>query len=187
MADQFFHRLEKLGFFKYSTANEVEFFIQSFSKSGWLAAIYGNTRRLFPGDEEELSEGGVVKFIRTMEPFLAKQGVFITQLADHFVEEDPGYSISVNGKKILVYGPAEMDSANIWALAKARTFALVNELLLQAKSKERLFAMHGGNELFGFFLTPELKKEICKQENILPRDRAYVPTEEPPWFGQEHD
>jgi hypothetical protein len=49
----------------------------------------------------------------------------------------------------------------------------------------RLYALDGGNELSGIFLTAA---QAERARRALPRktDWPYLPTSEPPWFGMLH-
>jgi hypothetical protein len=62
-------------------------------------------------------------------------------------------------------------------------FTIVNDQL--ARSHYRFYAINGGNDLFGVFLTPTLAEAAQK---TLPNksDWPYLPKDEPPWFGQYH-
>ena len=145
----FVDRLDQLGFFKYIDSAQRED-----AKRQGAAAIYGETGRLFHADAESLAEGGVGDFLREMEPFLRKQGVTISQIEDQFRDYD--YSVTINGMDYIIYSADELELhgqrvVSIWGLATVRSFAIVNELLANAESNERLYAVNGGNDLFGFF------------------------------------
>lgn len=189
MDSTFVDRLDQLGFFKYATSAQREDAKRQFKDIG-SAAIYEETGRLFRADAESLAEDGVGDFLREIEPFLRKQGVTISQIEDQFHDSD--YSVTVNGVDYLIYNADELkldqqNLASIWGLAMVRSFAIVNELLANAKSDEQLYAVNGGNDLFGIFLTPELRDAVCNLPGLTLQDRPYVPKEEHSWYGQEHD
>ncbi len=189
MDPAFVDRLDRLGFFEYVSGTERDAAKRDLQNIGW-AAVYGETGRLFPADAEALAEGGIGEFLREIQPFLASQGVTIKQIEDHFGED--GYSVSVNGKDHVIYDANELqrDEAQLgwtWGLATVRGFAIVNELLADTESNERLYAVNAGNDLFGFFLTPQLRDAVCDHPDATPRDRPYVPKDDHPWYGQEHD
>lgn len=184
---EFADRLESLGFFRYAPPTAMASLKHDFRESGWTA-VFGETGRLFNADAEDLAEGGVGEFLREIEPFLIGQGISLNQVEDEFSER--GYWITVNGKPYTIYDTDELQRSDeqlglFWGLSSARAFAIVNGLLEAAGSEERLYAVNGGNDLFGFFLTPALRETICGYLGVKPRDRPYVPTEEYPWFGQE--
>jgi hypothetical protein len=185
----FVKRLEELGFFKYVGENACDAAQVEFQDIGW-AAIYGETGQMFPADAESLAEGGIGEFIRDIEPFLTSQGITVNEVTDHFDEN--GYSVTVNGREYLIYDADELkrDEAQpglIWGLATVRAFALINGLLADASSNEQLYAVNGGNDLFSIFLSSVLRAFICEHPDASPRDRPYLPREEHPWYGQEHE
>jgi hypothetical protein len=189
MDPAFGDRLEHLGFFKYLCDTERDAAKGEFRTAGW-AAVYGETGRMFPADAESLAEGGIDEFLREIEPFLGRQGVTINQLEEHIDEN--GYTVSLNEVEHVIYNVEELKRdrerlVSIWGLATARGFALVNKLLADSGSDERLYAVNGGNDLFGIFLSPELRAAVCEHPDATLSDRPYVPNEEHPWYGQEHD
>jgi hypothetical protein len=145
---------------------------------------------MFHADAEELAEGGIGEFLREIERFLAHQGVELEQLEDW--ADENGYVLSLNGNNHTIYDTEDLRRdeqrvVSIWGLATARAFALINALLTDAGSAERLYAVNGGNDLFGFFLSPQLRAAICDHPDTKPLDRPYIPNEEHPTYGQEHD
>jgi hypothetical protein len=189
MESEFIDRLDRLGFFKYLSDTERDAAKGEFHSDGW-AAIFGETGRMFRADAESLVEGGICEFVREIEPFLARQGVTINQLKDDI--DESGYTVSVNKKEHVIYDAAELKRdqkqlVSIWGLATARGFAIINEMLTNSGSDERLYAVNGGNDLFGIFLSPELREAVCDHPDATLSDRPYIPNAEHPWYGQEHD
>jgi hypothetical protein len=70
-----------------------------------------------------------------------------------------------------------------WGRATHALFAIVNNQL--AKSEYGFYAINGGNDLGGMFLTPS---ECEEARQPLPRkgDWPYLPTDEHPWYGECH-
>jgi hypothetical protein len=187
---EFADRLEVLGFFRYAPVEAVAALKQDFEESRWKA-IFGQTGRLFHADAEDLAEGGVGDFLRKIEPFLNANGIALTHVEDDVSEQ--GYSVTVNGTRTRIFDTDELHQREtqkqpglIWGLSGARAFAIVNGLLEEAGSEERLYAVNGGNDLFGFFLTQALREAICCYPGIKPGARPYLDTDEYSWFGQEH-
>ena len=62
-------------------------------------------------------------------------------------------------------------------------FTIVNDQL--ANSQYRFYAINGGNDLGGMFLTPS---QAAAAQQALPTrtDWPYFPKDEPDWFGQYH-
>ncbi len=186
---EFADHLEVLGFFRYAPSESVAAFKRGFQESSWTA-VFGETGRLFDADAEHLTEGGVGDFLRRLEPFLKGQGISLNQVEDDVSEE--GYSVTVNGGRYKIYNTDEIQRSErqpglLWGLSSARAFATVNRLLEGAGAEERLYAVNGGNDLFGFFLTPVLREAICRYPTVKPGGKPYLPTEEYPWFGEEHE
>jgi hypothetical protein len=187
---EFADRLEVLDFFRYAPAEAVAALKQEFQESRW-AAVFGETGRLFHADAEDLTEGGVGDFLRQIEPFLKAQGISLNHVEDDVSEQ--GYCVKVNGRRYKLYDTDELHKRErekqlglLWGLSGARAFAIVNGLLEEAGSEERLYAVNGGNDLFGFFLTAALREAICRYPGVKPANRPYLHTDEYPWFGQEH-
>jgi hypothetical protein len=53
-----------------------------------------------------------------------------------------------------------------------------------AQTPYRLFAINGGNDLGGMFLTVD-EAETAKK-SLAKRAWPYLPVAEPPWYGQYH-
>jgi hypothetical protein len=141
--------------------------------------------RFFHADAEELAEGGVVDFLKKVQPFLRHLGVALTSLDQTY--DESSYTVSVNGKLYLIWNAAELQEIGIRGIATVRTFSIVNELIEKAGSLERLYALYGDNDLHGLFLTPDLKELICRDSGWSRRDWPYLPIMgDDGWFGQPH-
>jgi hypothetical protein len=99
-------------------------------------------------------------------------------------DDTPRYSVRCGTRDYAIYG-AEQDeeNGNSWGRATFAFFSLVNDQL--ADSEYRFFAINGGNDLGGMFLTPAQARAA---HDTLPnrKDWPYLPTDEPPWYGQYH-
>src|SRR5204863_2266350 len=98
--------------------------------------------------------------------------------------DSPRYSVRCGDNEYAIYGP-ELDEAdgNSWGRATFAFFRIVNERL--ARSEYRFYAINGGNDLGGMFLTPA--QSLVSRESLpRPQDWPYVPTNESPWYGQHH-
>jgi hypothetical protein len=135
-------------------------------------------------DAEDLAETGIRKAYERLLPELRK---YVPQPApvEEIIDNDtPRYSVRCGSKEYAIYGP-ELDEAddNSWGHATFAFFHLVNGQL--AGSEYRLYAINGGNELGGMFLTPA-QARAAQDWLPKPRDWPYLPTDEPPWYGQYH-
>jgi hypothetical protein len=191
MSNLFVSELEGLGYFKGLTGEKAQNLKRDFESNGWLA-IFSDSHRLFMADAEDLAEGGIGQFIQNVEPFLATQGVKLPAIEDDISPD--GYTVIVDGVAHEIYDAEELerDSSKdqgglIWGLSMARGFSIIDRLLASAGSKERPYAVNGGNDLFVLFLTPELHRTIMRHPDATRCDGPYVPTEVYPSFGQPED
>ena len=145
------NQLERLGLFKYSDPSSVPELKSEIVRLGIPGFFEEDGKgRAFLADAESLAEGGVATFLDQIGPFLRNQGVRIDSLAEDFGEQ---YAIKINGRSHILYSAQELREKEIWGLTPARTFAIVNGLLDQAGSPERLYTVNGGNDLLAVFLT----------------------------------
>ncbi len=86
-------------------------------------------------------------------------------------------------KEFVIFRPEQEDQGNSWGLATFAFFRIVNDQL--ERSEYRFYAINGGNDLGGMFLTPA-QAQAARQALPNKRDWPYVPTQEPPWFGMCH-
>jgi hypothetical protein len=133
-------------------------------------------------DAEDLAEQGILEAYQQIAPRLAEYGV----AAGPVIENDDSlanhYSVDFDGHRYVVYGPGvAVESAR--GLAAHALFDIVNRQL--ASTDVRFYAINGGNDLFGIFMTPE---QAERARHALPRmsDWPYLPVPEPPWFGMFH-
>jgi hypothetical protein len=135
-------------------------------------------------DAESLAEGGISEAYESLLPKLRQ---FVARPAS--IEEDiddgaPSYTVRCGGSEFAIYGPELVDEeGESWGRATYAFFAIVNDQL--AGSEHRFFAINGGNDLGGMFLTQAAAEAARKQ---LPRknDWPYLPNDQHPWYGQHH-
>ena len=188
MNTPFVSKLEELGYFTGLSTGVAQALKQEFDRRGWLA-IFNRSHRLFHADAEALAEGGVGTFLRKVLPFLAAQGVTLPAIEDD--TSDDSYIVRVGTVAYQMYDAAEFerdssgeDLGLMWGLASVRGFGIINELLAAAGSRERAYAINGGNELILMFLTSELHRVIMDHPDASRHGGPYIMTEESPWFGQ---
>jgi hypothetical protein len=187
MIEKLLADLGSLGFFKYLSSKQAEALKRKFHEMGWIA-VFGNSGRYSIGDDEALAEGGVTRFLAQLGDFLRRQGVYLDAMQD--IQDTHGYRVTACARYWTVYTAEELRRSEkqtglLWGLSSARTFALVNSLLEEARSLERLYCLHGGNDMSAIFLTTDLLRVILSIPELQPRDRPYMPTEEFPLFGQD--
>jgi hypothetical protein len=136
-------------------------------------------------DAEDLAETGIAEAYRPLFPELRKYVQHPAEIDELIDNDAPSYSVKCGAQEFVVYAP-ELDDVpgnNSWGRATCAFFAIVNSQL--AGSTHRFYAINGGNDLGGIFLTPEQAKSA--QKGLLRRpDWPYLPKDEPPWYGQYH-
>ena len=135
-------------------------------------------------DAEDLAETGIREAYDRLLPELRKYVPRPAPIEEVIDNDTPRYSVKCGGKGYAIYGP-ELDEAgeNSWGRATFAFFRIVNEQL--AGSEYRFYAINGGNDLGGMFLTPA-QARASRDLLLRPQDWPYLPTDEPPWYGQHH-
>jgi hypothetical protein len=140
--------------------------------------------RLILLDAEDLAETGIRKAYESLFPELRKYVHEPARVEDVIDDDTPSYLVRCGAKEYAIFGP-ELDGegGNSWSRATLAFFSIVNDQL--ADPEYRLYAINGANELGGMFLTPA---QAQAAQGALPsrRDWPYLPTAEPPWYGQYH-
>ena len=135
-------------------------------------------------DAEDLAETGICEAYERLLPELRKYVPQPEPVEEVIDNDTPRYSVRCEGKEYAIHGP-ELNEAGVssWGRATFAFFHIVNEQL--AGSEYRFYAINGGNDLGGMFLTPAQARAA---HDTLPnrKDWPYLPTDEPPWYGQYH-
>jgi len=135
-------------------------------------------------DAESLAEGGIAEAYESLLPQLRKYVPQPAMIEEDLDDKAARYTVKYGSKKFSIYGPnLADDEGRSWGRATHAFFAIVNDQL--ANCDHRFFAINGGNELGGMFLTPA---EIEAARNSLPNisDWPYLPNDQHPWYGQFH-
>ena len=135
-------------------------------------------------DAEDLAETGIGEAYESLLPKLrqyVQQPARIEELVDN---DAPRYSVKCGARQFIIYAPALNDEAgNSWGRATFAFFTIVNDQL--ASTSYRLYAINGGNDLGGMFLTPA-QADAAKKTLPNKTDWPYLPKDEHPWYGQHH-
>ena len=140
--------------------------------------------RMIHLDAENLAEQGIADAYQKLLPYLRE---FIKNPAElsEFIEPDiPIYKIQCNGQEYLIYSAEEAGTEEAsWGRATYFFFLTINKQL--ADTNIQFYAINGGNDLGGFFLSPE---QIMSAKNTIPhkKDWPYIPELYAPWYGQPH-
>lgn len=131
-------------------------------------------------DAEELAEGGIAEAYRKLLPEVMRYVPEPAQVHESLDPSTPSYSITYGDEVFVIYEPGKEDDS--WGRATFALFAIVNDQLTRVRSDYHFYAINGGNDLFGMFLT---QADVEAARASLPtRDWPYLPDDQPPWFGQ---
>jgi hypothetical protein len=135
-------------------------------------------------DAEDLAETGILEAYEALLPKLRHYVPEPLRVAELIDNDTPRYSVRCGTKEYAISWP-DPDDANSygWGHATFALFSIVNDQL--AGSDHRFYAINGGNDLVGMFLTPA---QAQGAQETLPnrRDWPYLPTDKHPWYGQYH-
>jgi len=135
-------------------------------------------------DAEALAEAGIKEAYEELLPELKRYVQNSVKIEERLDADQPRYSVVAAGIEYVVYAPGLIDEeGQSWGRATWAFFDIVNRQL--TGSQYRFYAISGGNDLGGMFLTAaeveEFKNSLGKKS-----DWPYLPTQEHPWYGQEH-
>ena len=135
-------------------------------------------------DAETLAEAGIKDAYQSIAKVLAQYVREPAQLQEVVDNDAPSYAVRIGDTEYVIYAPDLPDEeGQSWGRATHAFFKIINDQL--AGSDYRFYAINGGNDLGGMFLTAT---ECEQARKSLPRkeDWPYLPTPEHPWYGQFH-
>jgi hypothetical protein len=135
-------------------------------------------------DAEDLAEAGIREAYESLLPELQKYVAQPAQVEEVIDNEAGRYAVRSGTKEFVIYSPDLHDEGGeSWGRATVAFFTIVNDQL--TKSQYRFYAINGGNDLGGMFLTPA---QAAAAQKTLPKktDWPYFPKDEPDWYGQYH-
>jgi hypothetical protein len=135
-------------------------------------------------DAEALAETGIGEAYERVMVKLREYIPHPEPYSEMIDNDTPRYSVAHAGREYPIYAP-ELDGTggNSWGRATHALFAIVNHEL--ESSPYRFYAINGGNDLGGILLTPD--EALAARRSLRWRcDWPYLPTDQPPWFGQHH-
>ena len=133
-------------------------------------------------DAESMAEAGIKDAYARVLPSLSKyvpQPAAIEEVIDR---TNSSYAVRSPGVSYDIYS-AGTSQEQSWANATFALFDLVNRQL--AHHSHKLYAINGGNDLFGMFLSEDQYRggiASLKKKSDWP----YLPTLDAPWYGQPH-
>ena len=136
-------------------------------------------------DAEELAEGRIGEIYESILPQL-RQFVANPLTVEEFDNSDTGaYSVKCAEKEYVIFDSSpDEDGEFAWGRATVAFFSIINDQL--SHSTHRFYAIDGGNDLYGVFLTPE---EAAREQSLAPykpQSWPYLPVDDWPWYGQHH-
>jgi len=134
-------------------------------------------------DAEDLAEQGILEAYQELAPYLTEYGVDAGLVTENDDSLQSHYSVDFGDHRYVVYGPG-VAVEDAWGLATHALFDIVNHQL--AATGVRFYAINGGNDLFGIFMTPG-QAERARRALPSKSDWPYLPVPEPPWFGMFHN
>ena len=143
-----------------------------------------DSNKLISLDAEDLAEAGIKKAYDAMLNILEVYVPEPAQVSEVIENAKSLYSVRCGASKYVIYSPDLPDKqGESWARATHAFFRIVNDQL--AKSDFCFYAINGGNDLGGIFLT---QSEFAAARDSLENetDWPYLPTLDPPWYGQSH-
>lgn len=133
-------------------------------------------------DAEDLAENGIDEGYQRVLPELSRLIPEPADMEEAFDPSEGRYSVRCQGQDYLIY-VSEAPEYESWARAAHALFQIVNKQL--SDSAYRLYAINGGNDLHGIFLTGA-ECEAARAGLSHQTDWPYLPTLDPPWYGQSH-
>jgi hypothetical protein len=171
-AERCVDRLIEMGWLKYvaeSKRGQVRSQLVVAATKGYLDTDwdqYGISadQRSYPADGKELANGGVGKCILQMKTVLAREGVSLDEVEDSWHEDK--YHVLINREPYLIYDGRTADAVRP---SLERLLEIINGLLEEAGSNERLFAVFRGTEGRIVLLTDEMQDYLESFGDVLSR------------------
>lgn len=132
-------------------------------------------------DSEDLAEGGILSAYKELLPVLKEHIASPAPVKEIKDDDEPSYSVECQGVSHFIYDSDNQDES--WGNATFALFDIVNRQL--AKTKSRLFAINGGNDLGAMLLT-EADAAAARKSLKNKSDWPYLPTAKGPWHGMFH-
>jgi hypothetical protein len=135
-------------------------------------------------DAENLAETGLKEAYESLLPKLKRYVLKPANIEERINYDAPRYSVVADNTEYVIYDPTTDESeAKSWGRATWALFSIINKQL--STSGVAFYAINGGNDLGGMFLT---SKQAEAARLSLPRrtDWPYLPTDQHPWYGQQH-
>jgi hypothetical protein len=112
-----------------------------------------------------MAEGGVRRELAELAPALRAHGIELTVENVHrpLAGDVTGdYVVAINGRRCVVWTPADRTAQRTWEVATVRPLAVINDLLAQAGAVPRCFTLYAGvNEGIAWLLDPRIVAAVA--------------------------
>ncbi|RQP25036.1 hypothetical protein [Piscinibacter terrae] len=130
-------------------------------------------------DAEDLAEQGIAAAYRELTPQLLQYTRSPIEVTEEIDSDSGSYAVRAAELRFPIWGRGTSNRDG-WQRATVAFFALVNANL--KNSSHKFYALYGGNDLGGLFLTEEefaAARQAIKKQSEWP----WVPVDEPPHYG----
>jgi hypothetical protein len=135
-------------------------------------------------DAENLAEAGIMEAYQSTVQVLGQYVSEPAQVQEVVDNDAPSYVVKCGSLEYVIYSPGlPEEEGQSWGRATHALFKIINDQLTQ--SEYRFYAINGGNDLGGMFLT-QSQCEAARKSLPRKEDWPYLPTTEHPWYGQYH-
>ncbi|ELX12406.1 hypothetical protein Jab_1c10020 [Janthinobacterium sp. HH01] len=133
-------------------------------------------------DAESLAEQGILSAYRQLLPSLEKYSATPLEVIETLSNEGLGYTVAADGRQFVIWEVLENGKQNTdgWERATVAFFQIVNASL--NASTHHFYALNGGNDLFGMFLT-EQEAAAARQAIANRSDWPWSPDDKLPHYG----
>src|SRR5215510_573920 len=129
-------------------------------------------------DAEDLSEEGILSAYQALLPRLMQYTESPIEVTEEIDNDSGSYVVCAEGLRYKIWEPGA-ENGDGWERATVVFFDIVNANL--RKSSHKFYALYGGNDLSGMFLTEE---EYAAARQALKRsDWPWMPINKPPHYG----
>jgi hypothetical protein len=137
-------------------------------------------------DAEDLGEGSIgSSYNEDILPVLRQHVASPAELVEELDAEAGSYKVTYQGQIYVIYCPGmDLSEGQNWGNASFALFDIVNRQIQSSSIK--FYAINGGNDLGGMFLTEEAYNQAVKSLRRK-EDWPYLPKQEHPWYGQPHE
>lgn len=133
-------------------------------------------------DAEDLAEQGILEAYNDLKGELIKYIKKPASIEEQIDNNIPVYKVASQGEVFDIYGPnIDGTEGRSWGRATFALFKIINNQL--DGSEVKFYAINGGNELGGIFLT-DREYEAAIKSLPIKTDWPYMPKLEYPWYGQ---